>query len=196
MFNLTQDEFSTLMKHHGCSYPIKEWLAKQEEPRGIMQAWYRIVKDQKLSDLITASDRLACGDEKQPTGYNNHPRALRSIAQKLKQHRMAADGVNDVEIIDGKIVYKCSKCQDTGRRTIVRRHVVDEIEKLGKWPDKVTAAHYAVACNCYLGTSVYAQKRRSSVTGKVTPGLPVFDERYMIEYKGENKQEIVDKVLT
>lgn len=195
MLNLTQDEFSTLMKHHGCSYPIKDWLAKQEDGRGIMQAWYRILKDQKLSDLMAASDRLACGDEKQPTGYNNHPRALRAIAQKIREHRMVADGVSDVSIVDGKIVYKCSKCQDTGRRTIVRRNVVDQITELGRWPEKVTAAHYAVACNCSLGTSVYAQKRRSSVTGKVTPGLPVFDDRYMIEYKGENKQEIVDKVL-
>jgi len=195
MMNLTQDEFSTLMKHHGCSYPIKEWLAKQDEPRGIMQAWFRIVKDQKLSDLITASDRLACGDEKQPTGYNNHPRALRAIAQKIKEHRMAADGVHEVNVVDGKIVYKCPKCQDCGRRTIVRRSVVDKIEELGRWPEKVTAVHYAVACDCSLGMSVYAQKRRSSVTGKVTPGLPIFDERYMYEYKGENKEEIVEKVL-
>ena len=195
MFNLTQDEFTTLMKHHGCSYPIKDWLAKQEDGRGIMQSWYRTCKDQSLSDLMAASDRLSCGDEKQPTGYNNHPRSLRMIAQKIKEQRNVAAGLNEVTVVDGTIVYACSKCQDCGRRTIVRHNVIEKIEKLGRWPDDVSSVHYAVACNCSLGTGVFAQQRRSPVTGRLTPPLPVFNERHMIEYLGENKDEIVEKVL-
>lgn len=177
---MSPTEFVTWFSHHMSRFPsVASWFGKlptrpnfEGDPTAVSvrDAWEFALRDVRVDDAKTASDRLHSGEEKfsEKAGFDHHPRDVRRIAREMSGRRLGES--NTTRYIAGEITYKCHWCQDSGVRQVIHpkslmaaRELVEvdqdgqtvTIPKLyhkthnpeGKFP----LCSAAVACGCETG---------------------------------------------
>ena len=66
--------------------PLEATSDMQPTRQDVLRSWYRILADTAAEDAKAATDSMARGDD-EPMGWDRHPRAIRTIAAKIRRSR-------------------------------------------------------------------------------------------------------------
>jgi len=148
---MTKSEFSDWFDYHcGCFPGLRTWRGKMSaaEQKGVVDAWYRLLRPCELGDAKAATDYLFRSADGAPRVYERHPSAVREVAQAKYEQRIYAKP--EVQFVDGEQVYRCIQCQDDGR-VICWSQKSMAAAREGMLGEPFTVYTCAVACDCQLG---------------------------------------------
>ena len=179
------EEFKVWLKHHTNRFTSLADKVSSTEPA---KAWYQVLKHIDLGDAKQISDDMFSGVEDAPRWVDSHPKAIRAIANKKKygEGNINKDHPEKPKekVIDGRTVFTCSSCQDTGLVTVwspvAMRAARAVIRKEAEWNNAKHIRKCSVACVCNWG---YQQNNRLK-----TPRLTLVDN--MCIFDGSTEEDI------
>lgn len=160
---MTWEEFNEWFVHHASGFTgLHSWLGKFPESQAdakadmqptqerILQRWFRVLESVELRDAKRASDSLHAGEEDEPKGFDKHPGAVRSIAQKFRDRRGDRGRHRGPRVVGGRELVDCLACEDWGRVSCWRPEAMQQAAAGELTPPYYTCA---LACTCEAGAA-------------------------------------------
>lgn len=118
---MTKDEFAEWIRYHRAAFVgLSRWLDEipleatsdmQPTRQDVLRSWCRILADTALEDAKAATDSMARGDDEEPMGWDRHPRAIRTIAARIRRSRSL---LTRREVHAREELLSCLICRDAG----------------------------------------------------------------------------------
>lgn len=125
---MNDEEFDEWIRFHcGCFPDYGNSLAKSLGDIGVLETWRDALAGVSLADAREATRRMIAEADLQPEGWSKHPAAIKDIALTIWNERAAKSPKR--KYVDGREVFDCHHCRDSGTVTILSPRFVEAVRR-------------------------------------------------------------------